>query len=80
MGEIIGGMIVFTILNFIGGSIRWFFATTWKLIFNTPKHSFREYIYSSEEDILRHDGANGCLNTIIGIAFVVLVVIIISRI
>lgn len=80
MGEIIGELIVFTFLNFIGGSIRWFFATLWKLVFNKPKRPFKDYIYDSDNDSLTYDGAHGCFNIVLGIAFVVLIVIIISNI
>ena len=55
MGEILAETLLFTILNFIGGTIRWFFATLWNLIFNTSKHPFKEYIYSRDEDTLDWD-------------------------
>jgi hypothetical protein len=80
MGEIIGEMLVFAILNFIGGTVRWCFAILWNVIFNTQKHSFKEYIYSSDENTLLYDGANGCLNTVIGIAFVALILFVIFSI
>lgn len=74
MGDIIGEMLVFTIFNFIGGAVRWCIASIWSFIFNTKKHPFKEYIYSSDEDTLRADGANGCLNIVIGMAFVFLII------
>lgn len=82
MGEIIGEVIIFTVLNFIGGTIRWFFVTIWKSIFNIPKEkrSFKDYLYDSEEDAFTNDGANGCLNILIGIAFVICVIFVILNI
>jgi len=78
MGEIIGELIITTILNFIGGTIRWIFATLFKSITYRPKRPLKHYIYNSEDDHI-HDSPNGCLNIIIGIAFVAFIVIIISQ-
>ena len=80
MGDIIGEMLFFTILNFIGGTIRWLIATLWSFIFNTNKLPYKEYIYSSETDEFTNDGANGCFNLIIGFLFVFLVIYIVFNI
>lgn len=79
MGEIIGEFIIYILLNYIGGSIRWLFGTLWRALFNTPKYTFKEYIHGPE-DSDHYDSAHGCINTIIAIAFIALVVIIISTI
>lgn len=73
MGDIIGETLVYTVLNFIGGTLRWSVASLWSLIFNTHKHSYQDYLFGSDEDTLTADGAHGCLNTVIGLVFVVLI-------
>jgi hypothetical protein len=80
MGDIIGETLVYTVLNFIGGTLRWSIASLWSFIFNTHKHSYQEYLFGSDEDTLTADGANGCLNTVIGIAFVALILFVIFSI
>jgi hypothetical protein len=80
MFDIFAETVIFTILNFIGGVIRWFFAAVFNLIFNTPKHPFKTYIFDSKTNKLIDDGGTGCVNIIIGVVFVVLVVMLIYSI
>jgi hypothetical protein len=32
------------ILNYIGGTIRYLYGTIWRIIFNKPKFTYKEYI------------------------------------
>ena len=74
MGEILGEALVLIVLNFIGGTIRWLIASLWSLVFNTKRHPLKNYIQSSDIDESFEDQGTGCVNIIIGIAFVILVV------
>lgn len=75
--DIISETLIAAILNVIGGTIRWCFASIWHAIFNTPKHKFKEYLYDSDANTLIDDEGTGCFNIIIGLAFVALVIAII---
>jgi hypothetical protein len=51
------------ILNFIGGSIRWFFGTIFRLTFNKKKFTFHEYLYgpknlNNDYNKMEHEFAN----------------------
>lgn len=41
----LGHSIAGSILNFIGGSLRWMYGSVWRTIFNQPKFTFKEYLY-----------------------------------
>ncbi|WP_400078570.1 hypothetical protein [Winogradskyella sp. R77965] len=75
MLEIIGETIFYVVLNFIGGSVRWIFGTIWQTIFNTPKHSYKEYIYGPDKPN-HYDSAHGCINIVIAIGLIIVLVVI----
>lgn len=57
--DIIGG----EILNFVGGSIRWFFGTIYSILFNKKRFTFNEYLYgenikNNDYEKLEHSLAN----------------------
>lgn len=78
MGEILAETLVFIILNYIGGTIRWLVALFWSLIFNTKRHPYKAYIQSSDIFESFDDNGTGCLNIIIGLAFIIIVIMIIK--
>jgi hypothetical protein len=80
MFDIIAETLIFTILNIIGGTIRWLFATIFNFIFNTSKHPYRTYVSSADTNELFDDAGRGCVNIIIGIIFIVLLAMLIYSI
>lgn len=78
MGEILAETLVFVFLNYLGGTIRWFIALLWSLLFNTKKHPYKDYIQSSDVFESFDDNGTGCLNIIIGIVFIIVVIMIIK--
>lgn len=51
------------ILNFLGGSIRWFFGTIYSSLFNKKGFTYREYLYGENKlnddySKLEHEFAN----------------------
>ena len=80
MGDILGEAIVFVILNVIGGTIRWLIASGWRFIFNTPKLTYKEYLFDHDNDELNYDSIYTYVNIALGIGFIVLVVLGISKI
>lgn len=76
IGEIIGETLFYVVINFIGGTIRWFIGTLFALLFKRKKYNYKEYIYGPDgaEDI--YNSAHGCFNIILGILFIVLIAVI----
>ena len=74
MLDVIGESIIFTVLNLIGGTIRWLVVSFLHLIFNTTKRPYKSYIYHPDDETMLIDGTNGCLNTVVGIACIIIVV------
>ena len=74
MLDVIGESIIFTVLNLIGGTIRWLVVSFFHLIFNTTKRPYKSYIYHPDDEKMLIDGTNGCLNMVVGIACIIIVV------
>ena len=76
MGDFIGHFIINIVLNVIGGTLRWFVASVGNAIFNTPKKSYKAYLFENEDES-PVEGPAGCFNIAIGGIFIAVIVIII---
>ncbi|WP_148869322.1 hypothetical protein [Tenacibaculum adriaticum] len=64
------------ILNFVGGTIRWFYGSIWRTIFNKPKFKYSEYLFGPEKNSTHYDEfAHHFNNKIIGGVFIFAVTI-----
>jgi len=88
IGEVIGGLMgeliatVFVeiiwrnLLNFVGGTIRWVYGTTWRTIARKPKYKFKEYINGLENSYDWFDNKrHNFVNSVIGLLTIVLIII-----
>ena len=73
MSDPFGRLIIGSILNFIGGSIRWVYGTIWRTIFNKPKFKFREYI-DGPDDSKYFDMAHGFGNIFFEVIFFLIII------
>ena len=77
MGEIIGEFIFYVLLNFIGGTIRWIIGSIWRILFNKPKFTYKEYINGLEEPDF-YDSTHTFINGAIAVVFIVIIIAIIT--
>jgi hypothetical protein len=66
-------------VNLIGGSIKWFFGTIFRLLFNLKKFTFHEYLYgpknlNNDYNKMEHEFAN----KIIAFIFFFIVILLIN--
>ena len=60
----------YLIFNYIGGTLRWIYGTTWRTIFNKPKFTYKEYIFGPKDSDDHFDiHAHQFNNRIIAIIF-----------
>jgi len=66
------------ILNYIGGTMRWFYGNIWRTIFNKRKFTFNEYIYgpktSDYYDNMGHELNNRLIGAL-GLVFIIVPII-----
>ncbi len=80
MYEVFGDIIGRTILNYIGGTIRWIYGTIWRSIFYKPKYKYSEYIHGPKNskdyfDKYGHEFNNRVIATI----FIVIIVLLFMK-
>lgn len=73
-------IVVGSVLNFLGGSLRWIYGTIWRTIANKPKFTFREYLYGPNEpkDWFDEKG-HGLSNILVAFAFLFAVVVVLTK-
>jgi hypothetical protein len=78
MEELFGPLIISTILNLIGGTLRFIYGTIWRTIFNKPKFTYKQYIYGIKSKDF-WEGMHQENNKWIGGIFVMLIVVFIAN-
>lgn len=73
--EIIGETLVRTILNVIGGTIRWIIGNILNRLLKRKHYKYKEYLFDKD-----NSSDSGCLNIIVAILFISVIVLIISNI
>ena len=61
-------------LNYIGGTIRFFYGTIWRTIFNKPKFTYKEYINGPKRKNYYDEMGHEFNNRIIAFIFLGLIV------
>lgn len=78
MEELFGSLIISTILNLIGGTLRFIYGTIWRTILNKPKFTYKQYIYGVKSKDF-WEGTHQENNKWIGGIFVMLIVVFIAN-
>lgn len=77
MEELFGPLIISTILNLIGGTLRFIYGTIWRTIFNKPKFTYKQYIYGVKSKDF-WEGMHQENNKWIGVIFVPLIIVLLK--
>lgn len=74
--DIIGIITGRVLLNYIGGTLRYIYGTTWRTLFGKPKFTFKEYINGPKKSTYYDEMGHEFNNRIIAFIFLGIIVII----
>lgn len=62
------------LLNYIGGTLRYVYGTTWRTIFNKPKFTYKEYIYGPKKKTYYNENGHEFNNRMIAFIFIMIII------
>ena len=64
------------LLIYIGGALRYIYGSVWRIIFNKPRYTYKEYINGPKKGRNWYDGAHHQNNVVIAFIFIMIVIFI----